>query len=328
MYEKLIIIDWLSISCNMNLEVLQNLQILEKENYHIKTDYLVELGANRIWRKNYIYFAAGMQVFIISTEHSTAKDKTKSMIKFSNELLYNENFNSIYDLIINVLKFTNIKINRIDLALDFRKLDNKHLTINSFLQKIVANEYKRKHQKSLKVNYSNSIINAITWGSHSSSIAVQFYNKSLEMRVKKKKLYIEELHKQIKGKTDVWRLEFRIKYNSLKTIENGKFSDINIFELLNNIEYRKKFFWSVFSDKFNIINKNNRNIKIFEYIGEVFGLKRLYGSDDSRIYKIILNRLISDFKGMENEIEKELQFEFIQDLANRKNLINYITEKL
>lgn len=119
-------------------------------------------------------------------------------------------------------------ITRIDICIDFCTFDNG-LYPEDFVMSYMQGDYLKLHQSRLH-SYgsetpiydiaahgtdctSRKIWNSLAWGSKKSSITTKLYNKSLEMRQKKKKHYIINRWEACglpHDKQDVWRVEFSL----------------------------------------------------------------------------------------------------------------------
>ena len=118
-------------------------------------------------------------------------------------------------------------ISRIDICLDFATFDNE-MYPEDFVYEYMQGAFLKLHQSRLHsygsdyevslAAHGNDAIkakvwNSLSWGSKKSSITTKLYNKSLEMRQKKKKHYI--INKWEKAGlrpdvNDIWRIEFSL----------------------------------------------------------------------------------------------------------------------
>ena len=118
-------------------------------------------------------------------------------------------------------------ISRIDICLDFETFDNE-MCPEDFVYEYMQGAFLKLHQSRLHsygsdyevslAAHGNDTIktkvwNSLSWGSKKSSVTTKLYNKSLEMRQKKKKHYIINkwekagLHPDV---NDIWRIEFSL----------------------------------------------------------------------------------------------------------------------
>ena len=118
-------------------------------------------------------------------------------------------------------------ISRIDICLDFETFDNG-MSPEFFVSEYMRGTFLKLHQSRLhsygsdyevtlaahgKDTIKTKVWNSLSWGSKKSSITTKMYNKSLEMRQKKKKHYIINkwekagLHPDL---NDIWRIEFSL----------------------------------------------------------------------------------------------------------------------
>ena len=118
-------------------------------------------------------------------------------------------------------------ISRIDICLDFATFDNE-MYPEDFVYEYMQGAFLKLHQSRLHsygsdyevslAAHGNDTIktkvwNSLSWGSKKSSVTTKLYNKSLEMRQKKKKHYI--INKWEKAGlrpdvNDIWRIEFSL----------------------------------------------------------------------------------------------------------------------
>ena len=118
-------------------------------------------------------------------------------------------------------------ISRIDICLDFETFDND-MSPGFFVSEYMRGAFLKLHQSRLHsygsdyevslAAHGNDTIktkvwNSLSWGSKKSSVTTKMYNKSLEMRQKKKKHYI--INKWEKAGlrpdvNDIWRVEFSL----------------------------------------------------------------------------------------------------------------------
>lgn len=118
-------------------------------------------------------------------------------------------------------------ISRIDICLDFTEFDNG-MSPEFFVSEYMRGAFLKLHQSRLHSYGSDyevtlaahgqdtiktKVWNSLSWGSKKSSVTTKMYNKSLEMRQKKKKHYI--INKWEKAgldhdENDVWRVEFSL----------------------------------------------------------------------------------------------------------------------
>lgn len=108
-----------------------------------------------------------------------------------------------------------VSISRIDVCLDFNVFDNQ-MKPKNFINKWFRAEYSKIYQGRFSAHgadkWSVRDINSVKWGRPTSAITTKLYNKSMEMREVKRKLYIEQawLAAGLNVAQDVWRLEFSV----------------------------------------------------------------------------------------------------------------------
>lgn len=108
-----------------------------------------------------------------------------------------------------------VSISRIDICLDFQLFDNGMKPAN-FINRWFKAEFSKIYQGRFSAHGSDKWaerdVNSVKWGRPTSAITTKLYNKTMEMRESKRKLYIEDAWKAagLNLSEDVWRLEFSI----------------------------------------------------------------------------------------------------------------------
>lgn len=170
---------------------------------------------------------------------SCALVKDTGVIKLLNEYLYTTN---IYDTITAMLEdwgLIPLSVSRLDICADFHRFfDYPDMDdfFKSFLNceiwrigkgkfKVIGKERRKLQDDTFAVQGVQSAAHAyqyLRFGGNTSDIAAYLYNKSLEFREVKEKNYIKEMWRRndMDIDTDVWRLEFSLKGNAIKIIDD------------------------------------------------------------------------------------------------------------
>lgn len=153
--------------------------------------------------------------------------------------------------------YTDIRISRVDIALDFVMFDSGDLP-EKFLERFMKGRYCKINQANIhshgRDGWGSRVWNSVSWGNAKSQIGTKFYNKSLELRQVKDKPYIRQAWFTTKLISDpqdplrierdgtpitpeVWRVEFSIS-SSVKgwyTIEKNGVQK-NFHSYRNNLD--------------------------------------------------------------------------------------------
>lgn len=119
-----------------------------------------------------------------------------------------------------------VSISRVDVCLDFNVFDNG-MKPSNFINKWFKAEFSKLYQGRFSAHGSDKWaereVNSVKWGRPTSAITTKLYNKSLEMREVKEKIYIKDawIAAGLSLAQDVWRLEFSIS-SSVKVLRLRK----------------------------------------------------------------------------------------------------------
>jgi hypothetical protein len=195
----------------------------DTKTFHFKNQYKISFEGHEI-------------ATIQTVPHVSFLKKNLVQVKLSNRLLYYEQYYSIMCDLCSTFHLTFKNFNRLDIAIDFNSISTC-FSIDKFIANISNNVFVSKSRKNVDIKLQGRKYNAITFGSRSSNVRVQLYNKSLEMRQKKDKHYIREywnLNNISDEHTDVWRLEF-----SLKNDKKSNFLEVdNDGEVLEEFNFK------------------------------------------------------------------------------------------
>lgn len=214
-------------------------------------------------------------------------------------------------------------ISRVDICLDFATFDNG-TSPEFFVSEYMRGAFLKLHQSRLHsygsdyevslAAHGNDTIktkvwNSLSWGSKKSSITTKMYNKSLEMRQKKKKHYIIDKWEKAGLRPDVndiWRIEFSLS-SAIKgyvRIDDGELlpSSLSLYDNEDKL-WRA---WSgcasrlfVFVDKATATRKSRmKKIRLFDIYDDVCKPVELSTEEDptrtERMLIKYLNKLRND----------------------------------
>lgn len=154
----------------------------------------------------------------------------ESHIRLVNRSCYFDNAADIMTEFLQRYDYTNVRISRVDVCLDFTKFDDGDRP-DAFVRRYFKHVYAKINQGNISSHGSDAWEgqnwNSLSWGAKTSDIGTKLYNKTLELYDAKtdsyKKPYIREawlrsgliddLHRcTLRGnKIDVWRVEFSIR---------------------------------------------------------------------------------------------------------------------
>lgn len=128
------------------------------------------------------------------------------------------------------------------------------------------------YRKDTPVNPSTPVINAVTWGTHSSDVQAQCYNKSYEMKcVKEKPWIVDTWAREGFDITDVWRFEVRIKGKGkdLLRLDSGEIWEVGLDDIITQDRlasvfqaYAGKYFRFVYKD-YHVKRQQMKEVRIF-----------------------------------------------------------------
>lgn len=284
-------IDWLSVSCDKTMFFVPE-ELDGTCGYTLKDP---GHGA-KFWRslRHITRTSDNREIGVMCYDNTMAENADLVVIKFANELLYdNDCFEVVCDVVLKLgLRYRGIS--RLDLAADFNEfnqgmlpstliegyLDNKYLkggtnnymlcashqyfafgndTAQVLSERPILDQRTREEEEQ-RIDEANKLLlqngfkpmpkrrphkivkpaphvaTSITWGSRSSGVQVQLYNKTLEMQQKAPKWHIIKTWQQagIDTMRDVWRLEVRIQSRGKELINqaNGQEFTLNVVDIL------------------------------------------------------------------------------------------------
>ena len=197
-----------------------------------------------------------------------------SHIRLVNRYCYHNQAAQLMKEFINRYGYTDARISRVDVALDFVIFDSGDMP-GKFLERFMQGRYCKINQANIHSHgtdgWGSRVWNSVSWGSPKSQISTKFYCKSLELRQVKDKPYIRQawfecglisdpvipLLEDVQDKDekpDVWRIEFSIT-SSVKgwyrIEENGESKKIHSFRNNLDVYDGRAALWTVWASLAN-----------------------------------------------------------------------------
>lgn len=326
-------IDWLSVSCRRNFTE-KRLYSIEQAKY-----------SNNVWDTIEFYSINKRRIFVLFSKPKNPLIPVDTCIlKFENAVLYSNDFVSNCVNWITGASLDIIKINRIDLALDFQSFAN-NMKPQTLIDDILKNKASRNGRAKFASNgVSNTFlrIDYVRFGTRSSPVSVYMYNKSQEFRDVFVKSYIGDIWEQAGyDKTkDVYRIELSINHEQ-KLVTDVKSGEIIQTVLDNYLDeyYLKVIFWTLFVKYFSFKRVNNKvrkqyweKITLFkgyeEFVQLVSNVDNV--EEPNRMNRIVLKKMTLFYKNNKFNTEPDLiEFEnSIMIFAERHNLTSFLYETL
>lgn len=340
-----------AISCDWLQLYLHKASDFNPANRNLFGYNFVDVGhGSKVFKKLYkVIEPSGEQLGVISYDPYSSKIHPNTVIfKLENNVLYQSDYIARAFQFLACCNFRYKGITRIDIAYDSNELYGglKHETLvtkyqkNQYL-KIGLNNYmtfmngtykllskKRNGHETFTIESETGEdiqphrCESITWGSRSSDIQVQLYNKTKELNDKTMKHHIVDHWKQcgLNTEQDVWRIEIRIVNGgkSLKNLKNGEtfnlsMNDLVTQEMLEQLfhDYSKKYFRFFYRAPKSKI-QHMKEIKIFSLTNQtVVRPQRMTREKDyTRMHKVTVNWIdknISENAQLDNVIIRELE---------------------
>lgn len=225
--KSLISVDWLSIYVST----------LGKKTPNVGSIRAMDYGT-QVYQFTEYYQINDKDVAVLTyAPRSGALVHDTGIIKVLNEYLYTED---IYTLVNNIILdwgLVALSVSRLDICADFHRfvdyaimddffedfLSCKIWRIGKGKFKVIGKERRRMQDDTFAVQgvqSSRHSFQYLRFGGNTSDISAYLYNKSLEFKEVKEKNYIKEMWRQnnMDDDKDVWRLEFSLKGNAVKII--------------------------------------------------------------------------------------------------------------
>lgn len=329
-------IDWLEVFCEEDLHEEHDADYYRRHGYVVLqreygtpqysemfTLYICDFPFIEIRRKPYSIHRNG-GIFKENACH----------IRLSNRTCYDVNPVFSLQRFLQVYNYKFVSISRIDICCDFNVFDNRMKPVK-FIELYMSNKIAKMGLSNVaaygKDSFYSKTYNSVKWGYK--PVSVKLYNKSLEMKEKTRKLYIEDAWQDAGLNTNVavWRIEFSLTsaikvfvtkdsefmYNVLATF-NSRDKLIILFSSLVSKYFRIK---KVQKKQDGTLQRKDRceDVKLFNFRkDEESYIPRTLTIDEnpSRIDKIVLNKL-------KEIVSKEKDKTYLIDCCDE--LIRYFT---
>ena len=260
-HKPLLHCDWLQ----LNLQAPRDLEVKYQGFYTVK---LMPYSTRHFKIVEEIY-KDGMRIATVTrVPLSNVLEPDTILIKFDNWLLYSYN---IYHYITRFIALNGFKfksISRLDLCIDFQCLANNMIP-STFIKNYMFEKYLRLGRTTIGNSHFQQIgtglsHNSLKFGSNTSDVSVQLYNKTLEMTKMTWKPWIAEswLKAGFNMDADTWRLEVSIKGSNkiIVNTDSGEIQVLNSLDILN--ENYMKLSFNVFREKyFSFVIKDSQKKK-------------------------------------------------------------------
>ena len=157
-------------------------------------------------------------------------DPNECHLRLCNRTCYFDNAASFFRSFLNEHGYTDVRISRIDLCLDFERFDLGD-DPQAFVRRYFKHRYAKINQGRISSHgadtWTGQEWNSLSWGSRTSTVTTKLYNKTMELYDPKLDRYgkpyireawfrcglIDDIQKVTKKgeKVDVWRLEFSLR---------------------------------------------------------------------------------------------------------------------
>lgn len=225
----LVSIDWLSIYCDCSKMQQSGEFTFDREPY-----------GTSVYADMYTILWGGDEVAILTCNpRSSALKAGTGILKILNPELYKPRLNVLVSKLLKDCSIVFLSISRLDLCADFNHfvaypnmqdffqdfLTLKILKIGAAKYKVCANamtSQQHEYFKMIGLQSSQHTYQYLRFGSKVSKVSAYLYNKTQEFRDVKRKNYIAEAWKAngIEEAKEVWRLEFSLKGDGIKFINN------------------------------------------------------------------------------------------------------------
>lgn len=231
MVKRCVNLDWLEIHClecedgiPRNANYFRNYYIVKARDYG--TPQYREMFTLYIYDKPFLEIRRNPYSL---KEFGGIFEKRSCHIRLSNESCYTPHpIDSLRNFLIQH-KYVYKNITRVDICMDFNHFD-KGDNPQKFLNDYLKLKYRKINQCNIasfgKDKWDEMAWNSVHWGTPNSPVSTKFYNKSLELKERKDKLYIKQAWLDAGLDIEkVWRVEFSIssKIKDYVRTDSGEF---------------------------------------------------------------------------------------------------------
>lgn len=231
-YTRCVNIDWLEVHAREPIGYPRDDYYYAQKGYRVQRR---EYGT-RVYRQMFTILAPNEEPLLEVRRDPASQglqgihDPNECHIRLSNRTCY---FDNAAQFLMNFLaehSYTDVRISRIDICMDFEKFDQGDLP-SAFVRRYFKHRYAKINQGRITSHgedtWSGQEWNSLSWGSKTSAVTTKLYNKTMELYDVKtdryKKPYIREawfrcgiiddIQKVTKNgeKIDVWRVEFSLR---------------------------------------------------------------------------------------------------------------------
>lgn len=316
----------------------------------VKDNYPAEIGIYKIVRQvfrtkqfknvDYIYKNGEGVATLVGLPHSGILKPDSGLLKIENKFLYQSNVKDMLTEIISVLGLSFINVTRLDIASDFISFKN-NLLPESFIHSFLIGKYLKLRKSKFSVygmHERKTQFQYIRFGSSSSPICYYLYNKSVELRERKKKPHIEQLWKEnnFDLTNDVWRLEFRLQsgQSGLISTETGEVLPVKMIEVLDNYhEVYAALFWKYFDFRYEdgqAKKDRMKKIPLLDISRPERNYMRLFDKIESnRMDKIFIGKMVglnNELRGTDFSLNVESQ-KLLSQFVNSRDLKEWFEKK-
>lgn len=214
-----------------------------------------EAYGTSVYADMYTIYSEGEEIAILTCNpRSSALKAGTGVLKILNPILYKPSLSNITTKLLRDCNIQVLNISRLDLCADFNHFEGypdmqdffqdfltlKLWKIGAAKYKVCANkatEFDCDYFKMIGLQSSRHTYQYLRFGSKVSKISAYLYNKTQEFRDVKRKNYIAEAWavNDIDEKKEVWRLEFSLKGNAIKFIDqvSGEIREKNLEMVLD-----------------------------------------------------------------------------------------------
>lgn len=276
--------DWVEVCA------LERTDLIPNASYYIKRGWEVDIRqyGTRVYEEMFT-LKDNQQKFIEVRRNPLSKKSQGGIlqdnlchIRLANRTCYMQEPIQMLKDFLELHHYTNVKLSRLDICLDFNVFDNGLLLPNDFIQQYLKGYFAKIHQTKFCAHGADKWnneeepirdINSMKWGSPSSNINTKLYDKSLELSKEgHDKPYIRQWWAKSNLQDDmlyhVWRIEFSISSQAKKLREKKEHFHVKL--TLDTIDNRDKLlylFYGLYEHYFDfrfveyITKDNKRTVK-------------------------------------------------------------------
>ena len=232
MQTRCINLDWLEVHAREPLSQPRNWIYYQSKGYRVeKREY-----GTRVYREMFTIFAHNEEALLEVRREPASQglmgihDQNECHLRLCNRTCYFDNAANFFEKFLNENGYTDIRISRVDLCLDFVKFDFGDEP-QAFVRRYFRHKYAKINQGRISSHgedtWSGQEWNSLSWGSRTSAVTTKLYNKTMELYDVKldrfNKPYIREAwfrcgfiddiqRVTLNGeKVSVWRVEFSLR---------------------------------------------------------------------------------------------------------------------